>query len=129
MGCVESKAEKEAKAKCRPETSPQAPDPASAASPHMTGPYGPDPPQKPPAQPSTSGTAAGAFNHAMTPFGGASVMTPFGGASAFSASIPSSFSGTISGTHRPLGVQSAALAALSLQIYSSLMTQNAAGGV
>ena len=119
MGCVESKADKEAKAKCRPETSPQAPDPASAASPHMTGPYGPDPTQNPPAQPSTSGGAAGAFNHAMTPFGGASIMTPFGGASAFSAAIPSSFSGTISGTHHQPCVQSAPLAVLRFQIYST----------
>ncbi|KAJ3611594.1 hypothetical protein NHX12_021609 [Muraenolepis orangiensis] len=96
MGCVESKADKEGAAKCRPETSPQPPDPASA--PLVTGPYGPDPTQNPLAPTQPSGPSApDAFNHAMAPFGGASSMTPFGGASAFSASVPNSFSGTISG--------------------------------
>lgn len=97
MGCIKSKEEKGPAMKYRPENST---DPsATAAAPHV-GHYGPDPTQlqQNQAPSSSSGSAAGNFNHTITPFGGSSTaMTPFGGvSSSFTGPVSNSFSGAVS---------------------------------
>lgn len=102
MGCIKSKEDKGPAMKYRPENTPASdPTATTAAAAAHTGHYGPDPTQLQQNQcpSSSSGPVTAAFNHTITPFGGASsAITPFGGASSsFSGSIPNSFPGTVSG--------------------------------